>query len=88
MKKIYLYSLVILTIFIVGCTSQKKLSYFNQLNEGAADSINSKSNFLHEAKIKSGDLLVITVTGSDPNSVAVFNLPIITYAAPGSENFY
>ena len=88
MKKIYLFSLVILTIFIVGCTSQKKLSYFNQLNEGAADSINSKSNFLHEAKIKSGDLLVITVTGSDPNSVAVFNLPIITYAAPGSENFY
>lgn len=75
-------------ILFANCTSQKKLSYFNKVNEGAADSINSKSNFGHEAKIKSGDALVITVTGSDPNAVAVFNLPVIAYSSPGSENFY
>lgn len=78
----------LIIILFSNCTSQKKLSYFNKVNEGAADSINSKSDFGHEAKIKSGDVLVITVTGSDPNAVAVFNLPVIAYSTPGSENFY
>ncbi len=82
------YFLAFASIILMGCSSQKKLSYFNKLTENAADSINSKSNFWHEAKIKSGDMLVITVTGSNPNAVAVFNLPIITYSAPGSEQFY
>ena len=88
MRKFNFTVFTILVIFFMGCTSQKKLSYFNQLTENAADSINRKSNFWHEAKIKSGDMLVITVTGSNPNAVAVFNLPIITFAAPGSEQFY
>lgn len=88
MKKFYIVAITILSIFIVSCTSQKKLSYFNKLNEAAADSINQKSNFWHEAKIKSGDMLVITVAGTNPNAVAVFNLPIVTYSAPGTEQFY
>lgn len=88
MKKINLLFLLSAAVLVAGCTSQKKLSYFNQLNEGAADSINSKSSFLHEAKIKSGDLLVITVVGADPTAVAAFNLPLVAYAAPGAENYY
>lgn len=72
----------------VSCTTQQKLSYFNKLNESAADSINQKSKFFHEANIKPGDMLVITVTGNDPNTVAMFNQPTIMYATPGSDQLY
>lgn len=88
MRHLYFVLFAIFMVVFASCTSQKKLSYFNKLNEEAADSINSKSNFQHEAKIKAGDQLVITVAGTDPNAVALFNLPILAYSAPGSDNFY
>lgn len=88
MRKYPILVLIIIATVIVGCTSQKKLSYFNKLDKNAADTINGESNFRHEARIKSGDMLVITVVGNDPNAVAVFNLPVVAYSAPGSENIY
>jgi polysaccharide export outer membrane protein len=43
---------------------------------------------LHEARICSGDMLSITVTGLDPLAVAPFNLPLVSYATPGSDQLY
>lgn len=89
MKKTHLLVPFLLGLVLFsGCTSQKKLAYFNHLNENAADSINQKSIFRHEATIKFGDMLVITVSGSDPKTIAVFNLPIVSYSSPMSEQVY
>ena len=90
MKKFYsvVITFAVLLILVGGCTSQKKLSYFNTVNEAAADSINQKSNFWYEATIKPGDMLIITVSGTDPKSIAAFNLPVVAYLAPGSDQFY
>lgn len=85
------FTIAITAVFILvftGCTSQKKLSYFHNINESAADSINNNSKFQYEAAIKPGDMLVITVSGNDPKAIAVFNLPVISYAAPGSDQYY
>lgn len=71
-----------------SCTSQKKLAYFNEVDASSAEAINQSFNRLHEAKICIGDMLSITVSGLDPLAVAPFNLPLVSYAKPGSETIY
>ncbi len=86
MTKNYIYILLIGVIFIIsGCTSQKKLVYFNQLDKEDAENINSQVTFQHESKIVVGDLLGIIVSGNDPRAVATFNLPVISNYSPNSE---
>jgi len=89
MKKTHLITLLILSLFLIaGCSSQKEIAYFNGLNSNSADSINKKFNKIHEAIICPGDMLSITVTGLDPMAVAPFNLPLVSYATPGSDQLY
>ena len=88
MKNIFSVSIVIITLILVGCASQKDVAYFNGLNSNSADSINKKFNKIHEARICSGDMLSITVTGLDPLAVAPFNLPLVSYATPGTDQLY
>jgi polysaccharide export outer membrane protein len=88
MKKIYSIYIVIIVLAFVGCASQKDVAYFNGLNSNSADSINKKFNKIHEARICSGDMLSITVTGLDPSAVAPFNLPLVSYATPGTDQLY
>lgn len=88
MKKIYLFVSVIITLSLSGCVSQKKVAYFNGVNSQSADSINKTFYKAHEANICAGDLLSITVTGLDPLAVAPFNLPLVSYATPGSDQLY
>jgi len=85
MKKIYSISLVVLFFTLIGCTSQKEIAYFYGVNSISADSINKKFSKIHEAQICSGDMLSITVTALDPTAVAPFNLPLVSYATPGSD---
>ena len=89
MKKnqIYFFTLMLMLV-IAGCTSQKKLTYFNGIDKNAADSINLRSSFRHEAIIVSGDMLGITVSGLDPKAVANFNMPFVSYSSPGSDQIY
>ncbi|HLP04255.1 MAG TPA: polysaccharide biosynthesis/export family protein [Paludibacter sp.] len=87
MKKTYLL-FVISSILLTGCVSQKEIAYFSGVNSNSADSINKSFYKAHEARICSGDLLSITVTGLDPKAVAPFNLPLVSYATPGSEQLY
>jgi len=88
MKKIRFSSLVLLTLVLVGCSTQKEVAYFYGVNSNSADSINKKFNKIHEARICSGDMLSITVTGLDPLAVAPFNLPLVSYATPGTDQLY
>jgi len=82
------YLLVLFVLVFYSCTSQKKIAYFYGINSKSADSINLSFNKAHEALIGVGDLLSITVTGLDPNAVAPFNLPLVSYATPGSDKLY
>ena len=88
MKKTQLITLFTFLVLIIGCSSQKEIAYFNGLNSNSADSINKKFNKIHEARICPGDMLSITVTGLDPLAVAPFNLPLVSYATPGSDQLY
>ncbi len=87
-NKLYLFFAVVITIFITSCTSQKKLAYFNNVNEKSASSINQVFKGNHEATIGVGDLLSIVVSGVDPKAVIAFNSPIVSYANPVSDNAY
>lgn len=89
MKKKYMFtSFVLVLLLSVGCTSQKKLTYFNGIDKNAADTINSKINFRYEGRIVSGDNLGITVSAQDPKAVANFNLPFVSFSSPGSDQIY
>jgi polysaccharide export outer membrane protein len=88
MKNISILSVVIFVLIVAGCASQKEVAYFNGVNSGSADSINKKFNKVHEARICSGDMLSITVTGLNPLAVAPFNLPLVSYSTPGSDQLY
>jgi polysaccharide export outer membrane protein len=85
MKRINLVTFVVVIMTLVGCASQKEVAYFNGVNSSSADSINKNFYTAHEARICPGDMLSITVTGIDPSAVAPFNLPLVSYATPGSD---
>jgi len=88
MNKIFYLSLVVSILVMSGCATQKEVAYFYGVNSNSADSINKKFNKIHEARIVSGDMLSITVTGLNPLAVAPFNLPLVSYATPGSDQLY
>lgn len=86
MKKVYSLLIFSVAAFIfTGCVSQKEIAYFYGVNSQSADSVNRSFYKAHEASIFAGDLLSITVTGLDPLAVAPFNLPLVSYATPGSD---
>ena len=87
MKKTF-YSLVIVILFLSSCSSQKKVAYFNGIDASSQEEINKYFQTNHEAKIVNGDMLSITVSGLDPLAVAPFNLPLVSYATPGSDQLY
>ncbi len=87
MRKSLFAPLFILTL-ITSCTSQKKLTYFRDVTAETAESINTEFKTAHEATIVAGDMLAITVSGLDPIAVAPFNMPVVSYSSPGSDQIY
>ena len=63
---------------------QKNTPYF----QGLETSKDEMSVIQNEAVIHNDDVLTITVSALDPTAVAPFNLPIVSYASPGSEQIY
>ena len=62
----------------------KNIPYFQPLDiKGELSAVS-----LHESRICKDDMLAITVSGLDPLAVAPFNLPVVAYMSPGSENLY
>lgn len=64
----YLF-LLLCCIGVTSCSTRKKLTYFNQLNETSISLANQ--NF--EPIIQAGDILYVGITSADPLSSAQFN---------------
>ncbi|GHT19281.1 polysaccharide biosynthesis protein [Bacteroidia bacterium] len=89
MKKIYHFLLLIITIFVFSnCTSQRNVTYFNDLNTQDAADINNIFRSVPVATICKGDMLAITVSALDPEAALPFNLPYVSYMSPGSNQIY
>lgn len=79
---------VILTILIASMTSCKtsnQITYFQDITQNTSG-ILTEQKINYEAKICPDDQLSIFVSSIDPNSVAVFNLPLTSYLNPGEMN--
>ena len=89
MKKINIILIVSTLLIFSGCTTQKKLAYFNTVTASSAESINAQlKNERADARILTDDRLSITVSALDPNAVAIYNLPFVSFASPGSDQIY
>ncbi len=77
-------SSIFLSLSITSCKTTKDVSYFQDLSQEIPVEVfePTKNNIL---KFKVGDVLAITVTAVDPNSVAIFNTPVVSYMKPNSE---
>jgi len=85
MKKNFYF--LIITVFILSaCHSQKKITYFQNIDENGG--VFNKVIQQYEPKIASGDMLSIVISALDPQAAAPFNLPIVSYASPISEQLY
>ena len=89
MKRNSVFFLLTVTIGIFSaCTSQKSVTYFNNLNANDTAAINRVFHSVPVATICKGDMLGITVSALDPEAALPFNLPYVSYMAPGSNQVY
>ena len=89
MKRINIILIASTLLIFTGCTTQKKLAYFNTVTASSAESINAQlKNERADARILTDDRLSITVSALDPNAVAIYNLPFVSFASPGSDQIY
>ncbi len=79
MSKINILLRVAIVILLGACTSQKKMTYFRDINSESADSINAYFHQASEPTIVKGDQLLITVSALDEEAAAPFNLPAVAY---------
>lgn len=83
--KRYILLFTLATIIMSSCTTSKEMIYFPNIAQ-TSDIVqvipDSIKNF--ESVIEPDDMLAITVTALDPNAVAIFNLPLQSYLAPGA----
>ncbi|MDR1339462.1 MAG: polysaccharide biosynthesis/export family protein [Prevotellaceae bacterium] len=73
----YLKYLLLITIVLSSCNSQKKIAYMQDL-----DNVN-KSIKVPEISIQPQDMLSIVVSSKEPELALPFNLPIISYQGVG-----
>ena len=73
------YSIVLLMAITVlsGCVTQRKLTYFNNVDTASIAIKQQPGTYLLDPEIKPGDALLITVTALDMTAVAPFNLPAV-----------
>ena len=83
--KRYILLTALVSILLTSCKTQKDMLYFPDfaVNETITQVVpDSLKDF--ESPISPDDKLMITVSALDPNAVAIFNLPLQNYLAPGS----
>lgn len=78
--------LVLSCLFLLGaCRSYQNVGYFQDLSQQPSSSLNDTA-IIYQPRIMADDVLSITVTALDANSVAVFNLPVVAFVAPGEKD--
>lgn len=73
-KTIYLFLAVLAAAALTGCGSTKKIAYLQGAETLTAEQLAQQTVPLYDARIMPKDLLTITVTATDPESVQPFNL--------------
>lgn len=85
-RRFYVSIFVLGLVLLLGsCTNTKKVTYFNDLNEGVIS--NTVASL--EPVIQKSDILSITVTSPNPEATVMFNAPnmaLPSSTAPGSGN--
>lgn len=78
------YLLLATVLVVSGCVSQKQMTYFREVNQSSADSINRVFKSQIDPEVKAGDALSITVSALDQEAVAPYNLPTVVFSTPNS----
>lgn len=85
MKKTKFLIMSVCILMMFSCTTQRKLTYFNNIDKVNIDSLNAHYNPATDQKLIIGDQLVITVNASDPAAAAPFNQPMMSYMQSEAE---
>ena len=72
-------------LMLMSCkTTTNNITYFQDLDNQMPTITEQSVNYT--PRIAPDDQLSITVSGTDPNAVAAFNMPLASYLAPGETN--
>lgn len=83
--KIKTIGTVVCLFILTSCKTSEQISYFQDIKKSTPEQI-AIAPIDYEAKIGLDDQLSISVSSIDPNAVAVFNLPLISYLSAGETN--
>ena len=82
MKTNILY-LFLISVAFFSCKTQSDIAYFQDLENKYDQGIAIDTLLNYESKIIPDDILSIYVSAEDPNAVAIFNLPAVSYLYTG-----
>jgi polysaccharide export outer membrane protein len=85
MKQLFIS--ICITLLLTACSSNKNIAYFQDIPQ-TGHLISDTTLMQAETRICTGDILSITVSALDPTAVLPFNLPVVAYSAPGSDQVY
>lgn len=76
--------LALIVMLSTSCVTRKSLTYFSTAGVDGKDSIAQQVK-PQDQRVVMGDALVILVSTLDPEAVAPYNLPMVTYVSPQDE---
>ena len=79
LKKQFLFGLVALALLVSSCASTKDIAYFQNKMVNQPEKIDKHAGIVIQPK----DMLSTVVSSRNPELVAMFNLPVISYQAGG-----
>ncbi len=80
MKKNCIFLMFVSLLFLGSCATPKNIAYFQNRTNDVPEQIEKHAGIVIQPK----DMLSIVVSGKNPELVAMFNLPVVSYQA-GSE---
>lgn len=81
MKEKILY-VAFFSFLLASCSAPKDITYFQTGNSITKEQVSLMKNYI-DPIIKEGDVLALTVSATNPESVVPFNLPMVSFAQNG-----
>ncbi|MFY9362496.1 MAG: polysaccharide export protein, partial [Dysgonamonadaceae bacterium] len=75
-KTVYIFLMAMAAIALTGCVSTKEIAYLQGAETLTAEELAQQTVPRYDARILPKDLLTITVSATDPESVQPFNLVV------------